>query len=758
MKNGSDQQSMLARLLSKENISVQHGKYSTAFFDVKNRVLGLPIWKDRGKDVYDLLVGHEVGHALYTPSNGLDHPLPCNKDYLNIVEDVRIERMIQATYPGLVGVFRRAYSSLNADNFFGTADKDIAALPVGDRVNLKAKLGSLVNITFTEVEKPIVDQVMAVQTWEDVVAAAIALQNLAQAQNSSDDSKSVDSEDEAIEYAKPEEADPTAATQSIDTKTDAGDDGDGDGSEENDSDKSDKSDADGSEENDSKDSSNDDGTKDKDDTSAKERPTATTTSQFSKESKGTVPEITTNAHFEQMSKTMVEDEKHTKETIYACLPSNKSIESMVISSKTIFAGRDARLALASQNGTSGGPAEIGGAFDHKFKDFMGTTKKFVSVLSKEFEMRKAAYQYSRATVSQTGVLNVNKLHAYKISDDIFNSVTQLANAKSHGMMMFVDYSYSMNMVLPFVLKHIINLSLFCKSTGIPFQVYGFTGDNDSRAYVDPYDQTLGRKDSEIIVDNAVILDLINSKMSKADFNRSIRDLYAQSTSMYYASKYERLGNTPLNETIIAAHKLVKEFKLTHNVQKMTTVFLTDGVGQNMRHFVNEEYNGKRCGRGYETRYNFVLNGRRVCTHSIRGGNDITSELMENLKITTGTKTIGFFIPSNNTNAQRNVVRALQSVKTPGVIDHSTQYTSAYSMWQTKMSKQYRKNKSVNIEKCFGYDQYFVVASGTDLDTETEDLDINEGMTRSKMAKAFSEFSKSKQINRVFVSKFAETIS
>ena len=173
---------MLARLLSKENISVQHGKFQTAFFDVKNRVLGLPVWKDKGKDVYDLLVGHEVGHALYTPRDALDGKLPCRKDYLNIVEDVRIEKMIRATYPGLVGSFRRGYDVLNTEDFFGIKGKDVQTLAIGDRVNLKAKLASAINVSFSSAEQSVVDQVMAVQTWDDVVAAAIALQKLAQEQ------------------------------------------------------------------------------------------------------------------------------------------------------------------------------------------------------------------------------------------------------------------------------------------------------------------------------------------------------------------------------------------------------------------------------------------------------------------------------------------------------------------------------------------------------------------------------------------------
>ena len=58
----SEKKSILARLMANENIEVRHGSYETAFFDVKQRLLGLPMWND--SEVYDLLIGHEVGHAL----------------------------------------------------------------------------------------------------------------------------------------------------------------------------------------------------------------------------------------------------------------------------------------------------------------------------------------------------------------------------------------------------------------------------------------------------------------------------------------------------------------------------------------------------------------------------------------------------------------------------------------------------------------------------------------------------------------------
>ena len=113
----------VAKLLAKENIEVQYGNYHTAWFDIQSRVLGLPMLKDMGKDVHDLFVGHDVGHALFTPYEGW-HDTPeklegCPRSYINVVEDARIEKLIRRAYPGLVGPMARGYKKLSDEEFFG---------------------------------------------------------------------------------------------------------------------------------------------------------------------------------------------------------------------------------------------------------------------------------------------------------------------------------------------------------------------------------------------------------------------------------------------------------------------------------------------------------------------------------------------------------------------------------------------------------------------------------------------------------------
>ena len=57
----------LAKLLAQEDLIIEHRSVPTASFDVNRRVLTLPTWAHDSKYVTDLLIAHEVSHALYTP-------------------------------------------------------------------------------------------------------------------------------------------------------------------------------------------------------------------------------------------------------------------------------------------------------------------------------------------------------------------------------------------------------------------------------------------------------------------------------------------------------------------------------------------------------------------------------------------------------------------------------------------------------------------------------------------------------------------
>ena len=163
----------LAKLLATENITVQQQNVRTASFDVKNRVLTLPIWATEDKHVEDHMTGHEVGHALFTPLEGW-HDAVCSKgaafkSYLNVVEDARIEKLIQRKYPGLRSSFIKSYRKLLADGFFGADIETINDMGLIDRINTYFKCGVSSGIKFAAEERVWIDRIDAAETWEQVV-------------------------------------------------------------------------------------------------------------------------------------------------------------------------------------------------------------------------------------------------------------------------------------------------------------------------------------------------------------------------------------------------------------------------------------------------------------------------------------------------------------------------------------------------------------------------------------------------------------
>ena len=170
-----DTKSLLAKLMATENLTVEQRKVSTASFDVKNRILTIPILDEKmSSQLYDLFMGHEVGHALYTPLEGMQKAKDenMNMSILNVVEDARIERKIKYKYPGLKNSFIRAYRELMERDFFETLGKDLNVLNFIDKANMHFKGGADLAIRFSEFERELIDAMDSTETYEDVVDVA----------------------------------------------------------------------------------------------------------------------------------------------------------------------------------------------------------------------------------------------------------------------------------------------------------------------------------------------------------------------------------------------------------------------------------------------------------------------------------------------------------------------------------------------------------------------------------------------------------
>ena len=161
----------LAKLLATENLIVEHRAVETASFNVTDRVLTLPTWEHECNDVTDMFIAHEVGHALYTPDNDewLDE-IP--QMFLNVTEDIRIEKLIKRRYEGLPKTFFKGYAALDIDEFFGLTDTDLSQLNLADKINLYYKIGNYRDIPFTAEEKAFLPKCDALETFTEAVALA----------------------------------------------------------------------------------------------------------------------------------------------------------------------------------------------------------------------------------------------------------------------------------------------------------------------------------------------------------------------------------------------------------------------------------------------------------------------------------------------------------------------------------------------------------------------------------------------------------
>ena len=162
----------LAKLLATEDLIIEHKPVETASFDVDRRVLTLPVWDRASETVYDMLVAHEVGHALYTPNREwFFEPewktIPL--DYVNVVEDARIERLIKQRYRGLNRDFKNGYNELHNDDLFELSGKNVNHLKPIDKINLYFKIGGYIDIEFNDTENEFVTRISKCQTFDEVL-------------------------------------------------------------------------------------------------------------------------------------------------------------------------------------------------------------------------------------------------------------------------------------------------------------------------------------------------------------------------------------------------------------------------------------------------------------------------------------------------------------------------------------------------------------------------------------------------------------
>jgi hypothetical protein len=345
------------------------------------------------------------------------------------------------------------------------------------------------------------------------------------------------------------------------------------------------------------------------------------------------------------------------------------------------------------------------------------------------------------------MIDTNKLHTYKFNDDIFRKVGNVAAGKNHGIMFFVDWSGSMSDNIKGTIEQLITLTTFCRKVKIPFEVYAFAtewkkdGNNGSN-----------QKAGSIWLDEYFnLLNLFSSRMSNTDYRRMANDLlnYSDIKNSYnlyvhFMNSGLRLGGTPLNQTIMASMKMVKQYQKANRLEVIDVVFLTDGedsssemVAKTLPNPEQGQYSGERFYIDKATRHSvsYVEDPETGKKYRLTE-KGITDTLLRMLKDKTGCNLLGFFIvPKNRRNFEYNAVRL-------GEVFTDASYKSF-------------KNEKFYEVTTYGYDKYFLIPGGGDLNVDDESLEdiVGEGeVTGRRLKTAFLKMNRNRLTNRVLLSK------
>ena len=701
--------SQLAKLLATEDLIVEHKNCETACFNVHTRVLTLPMWEKASNTVYDLLVGHEVGHALFTPDENWLEKVAVPPQFVNVVEDARIEKLMKRKYMGLAKTFFKGYQELNDEDFFSISGGDVDDFNLADRANLYFKIGNFLNIKFTEEEMAIIRMIEGCDDFDDVLLAAEVLYKFCKKEKEEKvDDMPMPSSEMGGESDQP-------ANMEVEQQEDAPGEGSGESGEQEITSQGDQ----------------------------------VASAPLSDE-----PEVQTADSLQGNLQDLINSE--SMENVYVEIP-KVDLKYIIAENRDVHKEIDAWFNHQKNNCS----LSIFETVDEEFIKFKRNAQKEVNYLVKEFECRKAADSYARATTARTGVLDTSKLHTYKYNEDLFKKVSVIPDGKNHGLIFILDWSGSMSRVMLDTIKQLYNLIWFCKKVSIPFEVYAFTNEWKKPEYnyetgdvINPADFTCSYEKKEnllAISEHFSLMNLLTSKTNGKQLEHQMINIWriAKAFSNYYGAPYSvptRLGlsGTPLNEALVCLHQILPQFQKQNKLQKVQCIVLTDGEANHLsrhvevkRHWESEPYMGVRQLSGGVT---FLRDRKTGNTYQVPYGWHGFSDLMlQNLRDN---------FPSVNFVG----IRVLEGRDS----NHFMKlYYDQYSNEYRKIQNDWKKLRSFTI-KTSGYHAYFAMSAAS-LSQDAE-FDVDEGATKAKIKSAFIKSLKTKKLNKKVLGEFMELIA
>lgn len=706
---------LIAKLMSTENITIERANVTTASFDIKTRVLTLPVYDGLTSEIEEMLICHEVGHALFTPISIVEEPLSnVEFHYLNVIEDVRCNRLMKRKFPGVKRIMFEGYRQLFETGKCGEISSDDLLI---DRINIGCKCGEHL-VQFNQKEYEFVVRAETIETALEakLLAKEIYEYEVKKHEEEKNDTSFPEELDEACNEVPMPDDDTTNEDTNLDVETDT------------------------------------------DDVSipdvVKDKPLTPDEIDNADQVQGNTPGSDEDA---LMPKTTREIEKNLLSSIgkvtkrYIRLGTEFDPNTIIDHKRVLKAFKthseetSSRLSIWDSKKRKWIPRET------SYNEFKLSMTKTVSYLVKEFELRKSAIAYKRVKVSKTGALNMNKLWSHKLQDDIFKSLTSVNNDKNHGMIFLVDWSGSIHNTLSDVLQQTIILASFCHKIQIPFQVFAFAS-SDCLKHAFPDDLHEMRVKNENfntsnfnslrrihnVFDNTLkrmyLLELFSNKMTTSEFNNMSKELFDVDNCI----RTFTLGGTPLNQALTYMLDYVGKFKTANNVEKMSFVTLTDGESDNLKP-VN--YVDDMVEKQLTTVYIDPVTKREYEFEETQQ----TDSLLQCIRDRHNTTNIGFYV----------LLKANPSTVCKCIF-HNNLSSKSTSSIMNDMIADIRTDKMYKTSTR-GRDQFYVVTS-KHLQLEEKTLEIKTNATASAIATQLTRVMNANQVNKLLLNSFIEFVS
>ena len=698
----------LAKLLATEDLLIEHKKVQTASFDVERRILTLPIWDLASNQVVDLLVSHEVGHALFTPNEDWTEKVRIPKNYVNVAEDVRVEKLMKRKYLGISKTFYRGYQELNQLDFFSVDGVDLDSMNLADRINLHFKIGAFLGIKFTPEEQEVVDVVSKAETFDDALAAAEVMYTFCKAR----------AEEEKKNETKNQESGQVSEEGQSSTTQDSGE----------------------------SNSPSDD--LDSDSTSNSGGASNVEGNDGDPDTGGGIPtdgtSVETMESLDQKMKDLISNNQYS-DSHYLEIP-EFPLDKLIVSNSFVVSQVNKFWDNVYE--------DLDNPFDRidaELAKFKKDASKEVNYLVKEFECRKSADSYARATTSRTGVLDTSKLHTYRYNEDLFKKVTTLPEGKSHGLVFLLDWSGSMGDHLLSTVKQVLNLAWFCQKVGIPFRVYAFTNAwyvERSSEYWEPQKNLLGDAESNSVwaSDDFRLIEFLTSEGNAKDFEKQVKTLWrlTKANSRGYDNPAIPVGfslsGTPLFVALSSLTSVLPAFQKKYGLQKVHTIVLTDGESEPLtytsyRETRDGDLRPVRC--QIRSRSTYLRDRKLGTTYSLGDYHKQQTSIMQNLRDR---------FPFMNFIGIR--------------ICSGRDFGSMVRWWteqsvSPEMSSKWKKEKSMTLD-IGNYTKFFAISAG-DMGASSE-FEVQNDATKSQIKSAFKKSLQKSKFNRKILSEFVELVA